>query len=349
MSKTNLNLKSGQLPIIIGCEGTSLTAAEKDFYKQVQPLGFILVGRNCESAQQVTALVQELKDAVGHDKLMLLIDHEGGRVQRLRPPHARHAPTAASFGELWNANPEQAKEMVALNARLIAYEVKQWGFNVNCVPELDVRHADTHDVIGDRSYGFDPEVVAALGRVMGEEMMKAGIWPTIKHIPGHGRAMVDSHFDLPLIDATQEELISIDFRPFVDLNDFPIAMTAHLKLNTYDEAEPVTFSKTVIDKVIRGHMDFKGLIMTDDLDMKALAGSMSEKVKKSHAAGCDILLQCNGNMSDMKELVDVAEPLTATRAQQFDDILALPEPKVIDSKDYAGLLEQLESVVKAAA
>ncbi len=295
--------------VIFGCSGLVLTDEEKRFFESIDPLGFILFARNCESPGQVTTLVEDLRGSVGRDA-PVLIDQEGGRVQRLNPPHWRKAPAARQFGGLYAIDPDAAREAVTINSRLIACELKALGVDVDCLPVLDVPIESAHDVIGDRAYGTAPDVVADLGRAAGEGLTVEGVDPVIKHMPGHGRAMVDSHHDLPVVDISLETLEQTDFAPFRSLNDLPWGMTAHVVYTAIDADNPATLSAPVIDRVIRGHIGFQGILMTDDLSMKALHGGLAERTHAAFTAGCDIALHCNGEMAEMVQVADGVGPVT---------------------------------------
>lgn len=288
-------------PVIFGCSGTSLTEEEKDFFKKHQPYGFIIFARNIENPNQLKALVNDLKNTVKHEFVPILIDQEGGRVARLKPPYFPEFPCCGSFESMPNSEQEAFD-----NALKIANELTAVGINVDCAPMLDVRQPNAHDIVGDRAFSEDPQIVAKLGRAFMEGLKKGGVLPVIKHIPGHGRAMADSHFELPRVTASYNEL-QTDFFPFKELSDAAYAMTAHIIYEAIDPKNCATQSKKVID-VIRNQIGFKGLIMTDDLSMKALSGSFTDRVKKSLDAGCDIILHCNGNMLEMIEIAEAIQP-----------------------------------------
>ena len=282
-------------PVIFGCIGTSLTQEEREFFEAEQPYGFIIFKRNIENPAQVKALVNELKSTVKHKFVPVLIDQEGGRVARLKPPHWPEFPCCGAFETMPDS------EDAAYNGGLaIATELKNIGVNVDCAPMLDVRQPDAHDIVGDRAFSTDPEIVAKLGRAFMDGLKSGGVLPIIKHIPGHGRAMADSHFELPRVKASRAEL-EADFYPFRKLNDAPYAMTAHIIYEAIDPENCATQSKKVIE-IIRNNIGFKGLIMTDDLSMKALTGTFAERTKRSLDAGCDIILHCNGDMAEMREI-----------------------------------------------
>lgn len=295
-------------PVIFGCEGTALTQNERDFFHEHQPLGFILFARNCQDKAQVSALVQELKSAVGHDQLYFLIDQEGGRVARLKPPHWRATPAAGLFADLAQRDAVAAERAVYLNARLIAEELTELGLNADCAPMLDLRLPGAHDVVGDRAFGSEADQVIALGRAMANGLHDGGVLPIIKHIPGHGRATVDSHELLPRVETPLAELEATDFKPFRVLAREPWAMTAHIVFTALDANAPVTFSPAAL-RYIRDVMGYPGMLISDDLSMQALSGDFSERAQRALDAGCDILLHCNGKMAEMEPIAEACPPV----------------------------------------
>lgn len=297
------------LATIFGCAGPRLSKAERRFFARTDPLGFILFARNVEAPEQVRDLVAALRDCVGRHA-PVLIDQEGGRVQRLRPPHWRAAPAAALFGRLAARDGDLAVAAARLNARVMAAELAELGIDVDCTPVLDLPVAGAHAVIGDRAYGDDPALAAALGRAVCEGMLDGGVLPVVKHVPGHGRAMVDSHLDLPVVDAALEEMRRTDFAPFRELRAAPWAMTAHVVYAALDSEHPATTSEAVISAVIRGEIGFEGVLLSDDLSMKALGGSFAERTRAALAAGCDVVLHCNGDMVEMAAVAAAARPLS---------------------------------------
>ncbi|WP_304191553.1 beta-N-acetylhexosaminidase [Phenylobacterium aquaticum] len=304
---------------ILGCSGLTLTAEERAFFTDVQPWGFILFKRNIDAPDQVRALVEALRATVGRPDAPVLIDQEGGRVQRLGPPHWRRYPPGRAYGVL----PEpQGREMAQLGARLLAHDLAALGINVDCLPVLDVPQAGAHDVIGDRAYATTAEGVANLGRAACEGLIEGGVLPVIKHMPGHGRAGVDSHLKLPVVDAPLEELEAVDFAPFQALADMPMAMTSHVVYTAVDSRHPATTSRAVHTKVIRGAIGFDGLVMTDDLSMKALGGDFTSRARKSLAAGCDMVLHCNGDMAEMRGVIAGTRPLAGPAARRAKAALA---------------------------
>lgn len=305
MSKSNL---TGVQATIYGCAGVTLADEERRFFEREKPLGFILFQRNCESPEQIKALVASLRETVGRDDAPVLIDQEGGRVARLKPPHWPEFPPAARFIEEIDSL-EQAKVAVRENALAIASMLSGLGINVDCAPLLDVPVPGSHDIIGDRAFSHDPDEVIALGRAMMEGLIDGGVIPIIKHIPGHGRAQADSHESLPVVDAPLTELEQTDFRPFKALNDAPWGMTAHIVYTAIDTEHPATCSPNVI-RLIREEIGFDGLLLSDDLSMKALTGSFSDRTWQALDAGCDVVLHCNGDMAEMEAIAEAASPLT---------------------------------------
>lgn len=302
------------LAAIFGMSGPVLTAQERDFFKSTRPLGYILFARNIENPAQVSALTQELRDLNSDMEPLILIDQEGGRVQRLIPPHWRNAPSMTEFGELYARNPERALKALQTNMTLIGKELCDLGIDVDCAPVMDVPVPGAHDVIGDRAFSDDPEVIAAMAPVACEGLRQAGVVPVIKHLPGHGRAAADSHKELPVVSDDFAALKNSDFAPFKALcagegAGVCFGMTAHVVYTSIDPNLPATTSKTVISEVIRGEIGFHGLLMSDDLGMKALAGPFDERATASLEAGCDVVLHCDGNMDDMVSVAKGAKPL----------------------------------------
>lgn len=314
---------------ILGCAGTTLSAAEVAFFRDARPWGFILFRRNIESPAQVRALTAALRDAVGWHA-PILVDQEGGRVQRLGPPHWPKYPPGRAYGTLATNDPLVRREITRLGARLIAHDLLDLGINVDCVPVLDVPQRGAHDIIGDRAYGETVEEIATLGRAAAEGLIAGGVLPVIKHIPGHGRAMADSHQDLPVVDAPVSELSAVDFAPFRVLSDMPMAMSAHIVFTAIDSKRPGTQSKTVIKDIIREDIGFGGLLMTDDLSMKALKGDFSQRARRALSAGCDVILHCNGVMAEMQSVVAGTRSLSGKAKARADAALArlarVPEP-----------------------
>lgn len=296
--------------VIFGCEGTKLSAAEKKFFKAEQPFGFILFARNVENPKQLKKLVKSLRSAVGRPDAPVLIDQEGGRVQRLRAPHWFEAKPFGYFGKLYQTDPETAIEALRLTTRLIAADLREAGITVDCTPCLDLSLPETVDAIGDRAFDGDPQVVARLGAVVAEEMLTSGIIPVIKHMPGHGRATVDSHHALPHVEVAEETLQETDFAPFKTLSMLPWGMTSHIVFEAIDADHPATQSSVIIKDIIRGEIGFKGLLLTDDLNMEALSGSLSVRATAALEAGVDIVLHCSGVLAEMQDVAAVCPPLT---------------------------------------
>jgi beta-N-acetylhexosaminidase len=304
---------------ILGCAGQALTAEERAFYRDVQPWGFILFKRNVDAPDQVRRLTDDLRACVGRPDAPVLVDQEGGRVQRLGPPHWRRYPPGRAYGLLPE---EDGADMARLGARLMAHDLAAVGITVDCLPVLDVPQAGAHDVIGDRAYAATPDRVAELGRAACEGLIEGGVLPVIKHLPGHGRAGVDSHMNLPVVDAPLADLEAVDFAPFKALADMPMAMTSHVVYTAVDSLHPATTSRAVHDQVIRGAIGFDGLVMSDDLSMKALGGGFESRARKSLAAGCDIVLHCNGDMDEMKAVIAGTRPLAGPAARRARTALA---------------------------
>jgi beta-N-acetylhexosaminidase len=306
---------------VYGCQGTTLAAQERDFFRGCSPFGFILFARNCDHPDQVRALCDSLRDAAGSD-VPILIDQEGGRVARLKPPHWRARAPARRFGELFEKDPQGGREAAYLCARAIAHELKGIGVNVNCAPVLDVPVMGAHDIIGNRAYAMDPSTVIELGRATIDGYLDGGVLPIVKHIPGHGRALADSHLALPRVDATAEALATHDFVTFRSLNEAPIAMTAHVVYEAIDPQRPATTSGKVVQTVIRGEIGFDGLLISDDLSMAALEGTLAMRAKLSFLAGCDVVLHCNGKLDEMIEIAQEAKPLAGRSLQRAEAALS---------------------------
>ncbi len=336
------------LAAIYGCAGPRLGDDEREFFRKSAPYGFILFARNVETPEQLRALVRDLRDAVGRDDAPVLIDQEGGRVQRLKPPHWRAAPPGRRFGEALLCDAKSAEQGAEANARLIAAELADLGIDVDCLPLLDVPVPGAHDIIGDRAFGETPEVVIALGRAVCRGLRAGGVMPIVKHIPGHGRARSDSHLELPLVEASLAELRATDFAPFKALADEACwAMTAHVVYSAIDPSAPATLSAKVIGEVIRGEIGFDGPLISDDLSMKALSGDFAGRTKGALAAGCDLVLHCNGDMAEMAAVAGACAPLTDRAAARLARAAAgLTKPSAIDR---AALLAQVEGLIVATA
>lgn len=312
--------------VIFGCDSLELSAEELAFFREVQPWGFILFKRNCETPAQVRALTTQMRNLLGRADAPILIDQEGGRVQRLRGDHWRNRPAAASFGALNRQDPAMAREMAYTNARLMAKDLADIGVNVDCTPVVDVPIEGAHDIIGDRAFGRDPWLVASLGQAVIDGMLDGGVLPVIKHIPGHGRARADSHLELPVVDVPRDQLERSDFAPFRALAQSPFAMTAHVVYTAIDPTAPATTSKRVIDEIVRGFMGYDGCLLTDDLTMRALKGSLTDRVKASLAAGCDVILHCTRNMDEMKEIAAATPMLSGKALERAERALKALKP-----------------------
>lgn len=327
---------------LFGVGGTRLTPEERIFFADAQPLGFILFARNIEDPTQITALVQALRDSVGRADAPVLIDQEGGRVARLRPPHWHALPAAARIAAL----PEpEASEAAWLVGRIIAADVSAVGIDVACAPVLDVLQPGVGtDVIGDRSFGCDAATVARLGQAVAEGLLAGGVLPVAKHIPGHGRAQVDSHVGLPRVDAACAELSATDFAPFRALNNLPIGMTAHIVYEAIDPNLPATQSPLVVREIIRGAIGFDGFLLSDDVCMAALSGSVGERTATALAAGCDAVLHCDGRLDEMAEVAAASPPLTGEawqRWQRIQRLAAQPFDIVAGAAGLAALVPQV--------
>jgi beta-N-acetylhexosaminidase len=314
---------------ITGISGLELTADERAFLRAERPWGFILFKRNVDSPAQVTRLVGELRETLGQPDAPVLIDQEGGRVQRLGPPHWPVYPPGAVFDRLYDIDRDQAFTAARLTARLIAADLLDLGITVDCLPLADVPVPGADAVIGNRAYGTEPDKVAAIARAVTDGLEQGGVLPVLKHIPGHGRATADTHFKLPVVDTPVSELESIDFAAFRPLADLPMAMTAHVVFSALDPAQPATTSATIIDQVIRGSIGFQGLLMSDDVSMNALAGSITERTRAIVAAGCDMVLHCNGKMDEMHAVAGETPILAGMALQRANRALAArkaPQP-----------------------
>jgi beta-N-acetylhexosaminidase len=326
---------------IAGCSGTTLTPDEVAFFRDAAPWGFILFKRNIDHPEQVRALCDALRETVGRSDAPILIDQEGGRVQRMGPPHWPKYPAGSAYGRVHANDPLVRREIARLGARLMAHDLLGVGINVDCVPVLDVPVPGSHEIIGDRAYGRDPQTVAVLGRAAAEGLMAGGVLPVIKHVPGHGRAFADSHLALPVVETPREELEAHDFPPFRILADMPLAMSAHVVYTALDPERPATLSPVVIGDVIRGHMGYDGLLMTDDLSMHALSGSFTGRAEAAIAAGCDMLLHCDGVMEEMTRVAEGAPELAgdALRRAEAAMIRIRHEPEPFDPVDARARLD----------
>jgi beta-N-acetylhexosaminidase len=307
---------------ITGVSGPELSATEREFIRLERPWGFILFKRNIQTPDQVVRLVRELREALDNPEAPVLIDQEGGRVQRLGPPHWPVYPPGAVFGVLYDIDSALGLAAARLSARLIAADLLELGVTVDCLPLADVPVAGADAVIGNRAYGTEPAKVAAIARAVTEGLEQGGVLPVLKHIPGHGRATADTHFRLPEVDTSKAELERTDFAAFQPLADLPMAMTAHVVFSALDPAQPATTSATIIQQVIRGVIGFQGLLMSDDVSMNALAGSIAERTRAIVAAGCDMVLHCNGDLGEMREVARETPELSGTALERASRALA---------------------------
>ena len=311
---------------ITGVAGPELSAAEREFIRTERPWGFILFKRNIDTPAQITHLVRELRDAGGNPEAPVLIDQEGGRVQRLGPPNWPVYPAGAVFSALYDIDPKLGLEAGRLSARLIADDLIRLGITVDCLPLADVPVDGADAVIGNRAYGTEPAKVAAIGRAVSQGLEQGGVLPVLKHIPGHGRATADTHFKLPEVDTAEKELERTDFAAFQPLADLPMAMTAHVVFSALDPAHPATTSATIIRQVIRGVIGFQGLLMSDDVSMNALAGSIAERTRAIIAAGCDMVLHCNGKLEEMRDVARETPELSGKALERAKQAMASRQP-----------------------
>jgi beta-N-acetylhexosaminidase len=330
-------------PVIFGISGLQLTADERDFFREADPLGYILFKRNCGDRAQMKALTDSLRTLSGRDDLPILIDQEGGRVSRMQPPEWPDFPAGAAFDALYEIAPISAIEAARANAQALATMLAEVGVTVNCAPLLDVRQVDVTPAIGDRAFGSEPMRVAALGQAMLEGMRRGGVVGVVKHMPGHGRALVDSHYDLPHVQATAEAL-ELDLEPFARLSGAPMGMTCHVVFEAWDDKRPATLSPKVIAEVIRGRIGFDGLLMTDDIDMKALSGTAGEKAAQALAAGCDVVLDCWARMDEMVEIADRIGEATPACAARLDRAMATIAGGSQDA-DYDALIAKRDQLL----
>ncbi len=308
---------------ITGLAGPTLLDAERAFLSSTRPAGVILFARNCVAQDQIRRLVDDSLDAIGSADTLVLIDQEGGRVQRLRPPLGRTLPPAAAFGALYAHDPADACRLAFLVSRQNAEDLRALGINTNCAPVLDVPVPGAHDIIGNRAYGATPQQVATLGAEVAAGLMAGGVLPVMKHIPGHGRAGADSHHDLPVVDTARVELETTDFAPFRTLAHLPAAMTAHVLFTDIDREHPASTSPSVTADIIRGSIGFDGLLISDDVSMKALGGPMRARAEAVLAAGSDLVLHCNGVMGEMEAVASASPEITGASRERLDAVLAI--------------------------
>jgi beta-N-acetylhexosaminidase len=328
--------------VVFGCSGTRLTADERALFADCDPLGFILFARNCVEPAQIKDLTASMRDCIGRADAPILIDQEGGRIQRLNPPHWRAAPPAAAFGALAKTDLVAAKEATRLNAQLLASELLALGIDVDCAPVLDVPVEGAHGIIGNRAFSTDPTLVGELGRAACEGFINGGVAPVIKHVPGHGRAKADSHLELPVVDTPLEALAATDFVPFVLNADAPYGMTAHVVFTALDAKLPITLSKPAIDAVIRKRIGFDGFLFSDDVGMKALSGTFAERSRAALAAGCDGILHCSGDFAEMKDVAKATPSLSdAAQARFARAHAAASKPAAFDAREALARLDTL--------
>jgi beta-N-acetylhexosaminidase len=308
-------------PIIIDCLAGKLTADEKALFSEIKPFGFILFKRNCENPNQLKALTDEFREVTGDEDIPILIDQEGGRVARLGPPQWRKSPSAAMIAKIYDDDPDLALTVAEANAFIMASELKEVGINVDCAPVIDLLYEGAHCVIGDRSYGAHWERVTRLGLAVAEGFLSGGVIPMIKHIPGHGRSVVDSHQSLPVVDCSLDVLRASCFKPFKKLNHLPCAMTAHIIYSDIDPTYPATLSKKVIKNIIRDEIGFTSVLISDDISMKALTGTALDNARNSIEAGCDLALYCNASFEEretvLKGLNDISSKDNARLRAEF--------------------------------
>lgn len=333
--------------MILGCAGKSLTPEEIRFYGGERPWGFILFARNIGEPGQIRDLVASMRDSVGRPDAPVFIDQEGGRVQRLRPPLAPNYPAGGALGALWRDDREAGRRAAWLMARLHAFDLSRFGITADCLPVLDVPIEGASDVIGARAYGMDPNAAIELGRASAEGLISGGVLPVMKHIPGHGRASADTHFALPTVDTPLAELRRHDFAPFKALNHLPMAMTAHVVYSAVDPDHPATTSAKVVNEVIRGEIGFDGLLMSDDTSMKALSGDFPTKAAAILAAGCDLVLHCNGVFEEMSGIASRTTPLEGKSLARAERALAYIKSR--DAAEEAAIRAEFATYFEAVA
>ena len=340
-------------PIIFGCAGPLLSDQERAFFAEHQPAGFILFSRNIQSPEQVAYLTEALRHAVDRDDVLIGIDQEGGRVQRMTEPHWRKYPPMKLFGDCAQKHIVLAETALEANMRLLSDDLRRVGINMNCAPVLDLPIEGSDDVIGDRAFSGDLHIVRELGRVMLYTMPSYGVLPVIKHMPGHGRALVDSHKQLPRVTNPYQELVDTDFYPFRMLRHAPLAMTAHIVFEAVDAERPATQSPKVIQQVIRNEIGYEGLLMTDDLSMEALSGDFGERAQLALNAGCDLLLHCNGDMGEMEAIAEAVpeadDNLKRTIGERVRQVtIKNPRDRQELERDFAWQMDGLRSLTGEA-
>jgi beta-N-acetylhexosaminidase len=333
-------------PAIFGLSGTTLTPDERDFFRESRPAGFILFGRNIENRQQLRTLTDSLRDIDGRGDVPILIDQEGGRVARMKPPMWPAFPCGQTFDALYDRAPATAIEAARLNALALAAMLREVGITVDCLPLLDVRQHGASDVIGDRALGSEPMRVGALGRATLAGLQAGGVIGVVKHIPGHGRAEFDSHKQLSRVQASDQEL-EIDLAPFAALRDAPMAMTCHVIFEAWDADKPATLSRSIIHDIIRKRVGFHGLLMTDDIDMKALDGSIPDLSAQAIQAGCDLVLNCWGKMDDMVGIANAVGSISDTSRGRLENAMSRIS-SAPDARDFSVLIQQRDALLAVA-
>lgn len=336
------------IPAIFGLSGPHLTPDERAFFRAADPAGYILFGRNCVDPAQLRALTDDLRSIHGRERLLVSIDQEGGRVARLRPPGWAPYPAGEAFDALYRIAPASAIEAARAGATAMALELAAMGITVDYHPPLDLRVPGAHDVIGDRSLGEDPMQVAALGRAILEGLAAGGVTGCIKHMPGHGRSDVDTHKALPTVSAPAA-VLEADIAPFKALNHALVGMTGHLLFTAWDPENPATLSPTIIRDVIRGAIGFDGLLLTDDIDMEALGGTIPERAARAHAAGCDIILNCWAKMADMDGICEVLPAMSEATAARLDRALAPTHIAPTLAPEHHALLAKRDALLALTA
>ena len=332
------------IPAIFGLSGPRLTADERAFFADADPAGYILFGRNVESRTQLRALTDELRALHGREHLLVTIDQEGGRVARMKPPVWPAYPTGEVFDRLYDLAPASAIEAARCNAEALGLDLAEAGITVDCWPVLDLRQPGAHDVIGDRALGAEPLRVAALGRAILQGLERAGVVGVVKHLPGHGRALADSHKELPTVTA-DEATLEADLAPFRALAEAPIAMTGHIRFTAWDAEQPATLSPFVIAEIIRRRIGFSGLLLTDDLDMAALTGPVPDRAAQALAAGCDLALNCWAKMDDMIGIAAACPDMRPATADRLDAALVRTGRLEADASRWASLTEQRDALL----
>jgi beta-N-acetylhexosaminidase len=333
---------------IIGLAGLSITADERSFLHDAQPWGLIIFKRNVSTPDQVTELTQSFRDCVGWEA-PVFVDQEGGRVQRLGPPHWPVYPAGLRYGELYDRDPASGIAAARLAGHLIAADLRPLGIDADCLPLADVPLAGGDPVIGDRAYGSEPGKVAAIAKAIAEGLQAGGVLPVLKHLPGHGRAAADSHHQLPVVDADRATLEATDFAAFRPLAGLLIGMTAHVVFSAFDPLAPATTSVTIVRQVIRGFIGFQGLLMTDDISMNALSGTIAERSRAALAAGCDVVLHCNGDMNEMEAVAGEAPKLAGEAAIRAHAALAARcAPEEFDTEAARKIFTKMVSDERAA-